>query len=118
MTVVEIPRDSIGRLWDRLEENALTSFLMHALTRWFAWHVELFFTAEEFKTFWQTHRSLPLRKIQLRYIRRDGLPHSPFCEHDCVSADMFMLRWSRKKFEAYLKETFAVVRSNPGKHSQ
>jgi hypothetical protein len=45
------------------------------------------------------------------------LPHSPFREHDCVSADMFMFRWSRRKFEAYLQQTFAVVRSNPGKHS-
>jgi hypothetical protein len=116
--LLEIPRDSLGRLWDRLEENAITSFLMHALTRWFAWHVELFFSAEEFKTFWHTHQSLPLRKIQLRHIRRDGLPHSPFCEHDCVSVDMFMFRWRRQAFEAYVKQTFAVVRSNPGKHSQ
>jgi hypothetical protein len=116
--VLEVPRDSLGRLWDRLEENAVTSFLMHALTRWFAWHVELFFTAEEFAIFWKTHQALPLKKIQLRYIRRDGLPHSPFCEHDCVSVDMFMFRWSRQKVEAYLKQTFAVIRSNPGKHSQ
>ncbi len=116
--VLEIPRDSLGRLWDKLEENAITSFLMHALTRWFAWHVELFFTAEEFATFWKTHQTLPLKKIQLRHIRRDGLPHSPFCEHDCVSVDMFMFRWGRKAFEAYLNQTFGVVRSNPGKHSE
>jgi hypothetical protein len=115
--VLEVPRDSLGRLWDRLEENAITSFLMHALTRRLAWHVELFFTADEFATFWMTHASLPLKKIQLRYIRRDGLPHSPFREYDCVSADMFMFRWSRRKFEAYLQRTFTVVRSNPGKHS-
>jgi hypothetical protein len=115
--VLELPRDSLGRLWDRLEENRLTSFLMHALTRHLAWHVELFFTAEEFATFWESHGTVPLRKIQLRYIRRDGLPHSPFREHDCVSADMFMLRRHRGAFEAYLKRTFAVVRANPGKHS-
>ena len=115
--LLEIPRDSLGRLWDRLEENAITSFLMHALTRWFAWHVELFFSAEDFKTFWHSHQAVPLRKIQLRYIRRDGLPHSPFCEHDCVSVDMFMFRLRRKAFEAYVKQTFAVIRSNPGKHS-
>ncbi len=115
--VLEIPRDSLGRLWDRLEENALTSFLMHALTRWLAWHVELFFTPEELAIFWNTHQSLPLKKIQLRYIRRDGLPNSPFRDRDCVSVDMFMFRWGRQKFEAYLKQTFAVVRSNPGKHS-
>lgn len=114
---LEIPRDALGRLWDKLEENVVTSFLLHAATRWFAWHVELFFSAEEFAIFWKTHRDLPLRKLQLRYIRRDSLPHSPFCEHDCISVDMFMLRWHRTQFEAYLKETFGVVRSNPGKHS-
>jgi hypothetical protein len=115
---MEIPRDALGRLWDRLEENPITSFLMHALTRHFAWHVELYFTAEEFARFWESHRSLPLRKLQLRYIRRDGMPHSAFRDHDCVSVDLFMLRRHRHRFEAYLKETFTVVRANPGKHSR
>jgi len=91
---------------------------MHASARHLAWHVELFFTAQEFATFWQTHRSLPLKKIQVRYIRRDGLPHSPFRAHDCVSVDLFMLRHHRQQFEAYLASTFAVVRTNPGKHSR
>jgi hypothetical protein len=91
---------------------------MHALTRYLAWHVELFFTEDEFATFWATRQAVPLRKIQLRYIRRDGMPHSPFRDHDCVSCDMFMFRRHRSKFEAYLKQTFAVVRANPGKHSQ
>jgi hypothetical protein len=116
--LLELPRDALGRLWDRLEENPFTSFLMHALTRYFAWHVELFFTAEEFATFWESHRALPLRKLQLRYIRRDGLPHSPFRDHDCVSVDLFMLRRHRRRFESYLKATFPVVRTNPGKHSK
>ncbi len=116
--LLESPRDALGRLWDRLEENAITSYLMHTLTRWFVWHIELFFTAEEFTKFWTTHQSIPLRKIQVRYIRRDGLPHSPFCEHDCVSVDLFTFRWNRKHFERYLKQTFGVVRTNPGKHSQ
>jgi hypothetical protein len=115
--VLELPRDSLGRLWDRLEENRVTSFLMHALTRHLAFHVELFFTAQEFATFWKDHGGLPLRKIQLRYIKRDGLPRSPFRDHDCVSADMFMFRRNRGAFEAYLKRTFPVVRANPGKHS-
>jgi hypothetical protein len=114
---LELPRDTLGKLWDRLEENPITSYLMHALTRHLAWHVELFFTAEEFATFLATHQSIPLRKIQLRYIRRDGLPNSPFGEHDCVSSDMFMLRRHRQLFEDYLKRNFAVVRANPGKHS-
>jgi hypothetical protein len=116
--VLELPRDALGRLWDRLEENPVTSYLFHALIRSLAWHVELFFSADEFATFWHGHGALPLRKIQLRYIRRDGLPHSAFREHDCVSADLFMLRRHRQTFEAYLHRTFATVRSNPGKHSQ
>jgi hypothetical protein len=115
--VLELPRDSLGRLWDRLEENPVTSFLMHALTRHLAFHVELFFTAEEFATFWKDHGGLPLRKIQLRYIKKDGLPRSPFRDHDCVSSDTFMFRKHRGAFEEYLKRTFAVVRANPGKHS-
>jgi hypothetical protein len=114
---LDLPRDRLGRLWDRLEENPITSFLMHALTRHIAWHVELFFTPGEFADFWATHRTLPLQKIQLRYIRRDGMPKSPFRDHDCVSSDMFMLRRHRRKFESYLARTFAVVRANPGKHS-
>jgi len=118
LDALEIPRDTLGRLWDRLEENAITSFLMHAFARTMIWHVELFFSAEDFAKFWQTHQALPVKKIQLRYIRRDGLPHSPFREHDCVSVDLFMFRWNRSKFEAFLKQTFAFVRSNPGKHSQ
>jgi hypothetical protein len=115
---LELPRDALGRLWDRLEENPVTAFLMHAATRWFAWHVELFFTAEEFTTFWEAHEALPLKKIQIRYIRRDGFPNSPFGDHDCVSVDTFMLRRHRKKFEAFLSRTFPVVRLNPGKHSR
>lgn len=115
---VKIPRDKLGQLWDRLEENPITSFLMHAFARTMIWHVELFLTADEFATFWETHQALPLRKIQLRYIRRDGLPHSPFCEHDCVSVDLFLFRWNRTAFEAYLKKIFPTIRTNPGKHSQ
>jgi len=115
--VLELPRDQLGRLWDRLEENPVTSFLMHALTRHFAFHVELFFSDEQFRTFWETCRSLPLRKIQLRNVRRDGFPHSPFREHDCVSADLFLFRWHRRCFLAYLKQDLAGVRSNPGKQS-
>jgi hypothetical protein len=114
---LDLPRDSLGRLWDRLEENPLTSFLFHALTRYFAHHVELFFTTEEFATFWDTHRSLPLAKIQLRYLRLDGFPHSPCARHDCVAVDLFMLKKRRHVFDAYIKENFRAVQFNPGKHS-
>lgn len=114
---LELPRDALGRLWDRLEENPLTSYLMHAVGRHLVWHAELFFNAEEFERFWRTHAQVPLRKIQLRAIRRDGLPHSPFRDEDCVSADLFMFRHRRSQFEAYLKSTFPNIRTNPGKHS-
>jgi hypothetical protein len=114
---LELPRDALGRLWDRLEENPVTSYLMHALSRHVAWHTELFFTPEQFDVFWQTHSQLPLRKIQLRYLRRDGLPHSPCRDDDCVSADLFMFRRNRHRFFEYLKTTFSTVRTNPGKHS-
>jgi hypothetical protein len=114
---LEIPRDTIGRVWDRLEENPIASPLFHGLTRWLAYHVELFLSEAEFATFWETHQSLPLLKIQLRFIRRDGLPNSPFREHDCVSADLFMLKKHRHRFDSYLKEKLPAVKMNPGKHS-
>jgi hypothetical protein len=112
------PKDSLGRVWDTIEGNLLLSFLFHALMRRFGYHVELFLTPEEFGVFWRTHRSLPLRKIQLRFIKRDGVLHSPFRRHDCVSADLFMLRKHRLAFQDYVKETFREVQFNPGKHSR
>ncbi len=115
---LELPRDALGRLWDRLEENRVSSFLMHALTRRFAWHVELFFSADEFSLFWQVHQTLRLKKLQLRYIRRDGLPHSPFRDGDCVSVDLFTLRPSRYRLERFLTDKFPTVRMNPGKQSR
>lgn len=114
---LELPRDALGRLWDRLEENPVTSFLMHALSRRVAWHTELFLTPEEFETFWRTHARVPLRKIQLRFIRRDGMPHSPFRDEDRVSADLFLFRWDKRRFDAYTTGTLPNVRYNPGKHS-
>ena len=117
LPALELPRDSLGRLWDRLEENPITSYLMHALSRHVAWHTELFFTLEEFAIFWRTRDQVPLRKIQLRYLRHDGLPHSPMCDLDRVSADLFVFRWNRSRFLDYLKSTYSHVRTNPGKHS-
>ncbi|WP_165253022.1 hypothetical protein [Paludisphaera soli] len=114
---LELPRDALGRLWDRLEENPVTSFLMHALSRRVAWHTELFLTPREFEVFWRKRAEVPLRKIQLRYIRRDGMPHSPFREEDNVSADLFMFRTSKPAFDALLRKHLPAVRTNPGKHS-
>jgi hypothetical protein len=111
------PRDSLGRLWDRLEANPISAALFHGFVRRFACHVELFLTPGEFAVFWETHRSLPVSKIQLRYIRRDDLPQSPFRRHDCISADLFMLRKHRQLFEVYMRENFREAQFNPGKHS-
>jgi hypothetical protein len=114
---LEVPRDALGRLWDRLEENPVTSVLFHTLHRWLGYHVELFLSDRDFATFWETHRSMPILKIQLRYIRRDGFPNSPFREHDCVSADLVLFKKHKARFEAYLKETLPGAKLNPGKHS-
>lgn len=114
---LELPRDAIGRIWDRLEENPISSVLFHGLTRRFAYHVELFLSEQEFATFWDTHRAFPIRKIQLRFIRRDGFPNSPFRAHDCISADLFMLRKHRDAFERYRKEKLRTATLNPGKHT-
>jgi len=114
---LELPRDGLGKLWDRLEENPITSFLFHALMRCMAYHTELFLSEQEFARFWETHRTLPIRKIQLRYIRRDGWPHSPFRDHDCISVDLFMLKKHRRLFKSYLKRTLPAARMNPGKQS-
>jgi hypothetical protein len=112
-----IPRDSLGQLWDRLESNRVSAALFHGLVRRFAYHVELFIPLDEFALFWTTHRVLPIAKIQLRSIKRDGYPHSPFAKHDCISADLFMLKKHKPAFEKYVKANFRGVSFNPGKHS-
>ena len=111
------PRDSIGRLWDRLEANPISSALFHGFARRFLYHVELFVPPEEFAAFWETHTTLPLMKMQFRYIKRDGLPHSPFLRHDCVSVDLLMWKKHKRTFDAYVKEKLGAVQFNPGKHS-
>jgi hypothetical protein len=114
---LDVPRDKLGRLWDRLEENPFSRMLFHRLNRWLAYHVELFLSEADFVRFWETHWTLPILKIQLRRIRRDGFPHSPFRRHDCISADLFMLKRHRQTFDAYLKKTLPEAQMNPGKHT-
>jgi hypothetical protein len=114
---LELPRDTLGSLWDRLESNAITAALFHGLTRRLAHHVELFLSADDFAVFWDTHNVLPLSKIQVRYIRRDGFPNSPFRDQDMISVDLFMLKKHKEAFHVYLKKTFRTARLNPGKHS-
>jgi hypothetical protein len=115
---LDVPRDRLGRLWDRLEENPVTRMLFHRLNRWLAYHVELFLSEADFVRFWDTHWTLPILKIQLRFIRRDGFKHSPFKQQDCISADLFMFKNQRRMFDAYLKQTLPAARLNPGKHTR
>jgi hypothetical protein len=60
---------------------------------------------------------VPISKIQLRYIKQDGLPNSPFRDHACISADLAMLKKHKNAFAAYLRQKLPCVRMNPGKHS-
>jgi hypothetical protein len=113
----EIPRDSIGRLWDKLEANPISSWLFHAFVRKFGFHVELFLDQREFGEFWRWHATLPVSKLQLRLVKRDGLPHSPFGDADRISVDIFMRRRNSAHFLSFVKEHIPHARFNPGKHS-
>ncbi len=114
---LEIPRDSIGRIWDRLEETPIVSTLFHWFVRTFAFHVELFLKPSEFVVFWDQHQSLPVSKIQLRRVLKDGMTHSA-CEHsDCISADLFMTRRNRDVFRRFIATHLPDVKTNPGKQS-
>lgn len=114
---MEMPRDSIGRVWDRLEETPIVSPLFHWFVRTFAFHVELFLKPDEFAIFWEHHRSLPVSKIQLRRVLKDGITHSACEHHDCISADLFMTRRNRDVFCQFVATHLPHVRSNPGKQS-
>ncbi|MGD9634051.1 MAG: hypothetical protein AB7I57_01405 [Pirellulales bacterium] len=114
---LEVPKDSIGKLWDRLEENRITAWLFHTLVRRFGYHVELFLDEQEFAIFWREHERLPLSKIQLRLVRRDGMAHSPFGQRDCISADLFMRRSASLAFLSFIKANLPHAKFNPGKHS-
>ena len=82
------------------------------------YHVELFLSETQFDRFWEAHRELPLRKIQLRRMKHDGLPHSPCSESDRISADLFMKRSDKDRFLAFIEHHLPDVRFNPGKHSK
>jgi hypothetical protein len=113
----EIPRDAIGRLWDRIEENPVAAWLFHAFVRTFGYHVELFLNQGEFEVFWRAHRQLPLSKLQLRLVKCDGFERSPFGDGDRISIDIFMKRRDSAAFLSFLKEHLPHARFNPGKHS-
>jgi len=114
---LEIPRDSIGRVWDRLEETPIVSNLFHWFVRTFAFHVELFLKSDEFVVFWKHHQTLPISKIQLRRVLRDGITHSACANENCISADLFMTRSNRDVFLRFVATHLPNVRSNPGKQS-
>ena len=113
----ELPRDTIGRVWDRIERNRIAATLFHAFVRNFGFHVELFLNEAEFARFWEHHRGLPLAKMQFRLARRDGLTHSPCGDCDRMSIDLFMSRRRSARFLAFVKEHLPHARFNRGKHS-
>lgn len=113
---LELPRDTLGSLWDKLEKNPGTSWFLHAPVRYLLWNVELFLSFEEFLTFWQAHSSLPIFKIELRYVRRDSFPNSPFHHHDCIGVDFLIFRKDRDTLNQYLTRHFPNVPYHTGKH--
>ena len=114
---LEMPRDSIGRVWDRLEETPIVSTLFHWFVRRFAFHVELFLRPEEFVIFWNHHKTLPISKIQLRQMLKDGMTNSACAHENCLSADLFMTRSNRDVFLGFISTHLPHVRCNPGKQS-
>lgn len=114
---LEMPRDSIGRVWDRLEETPIVSTLFHWFVRRFAFHVELFLRPEEFVIFWNHHKTLPISKIQLRQMLKDGMTNSACAYENCLSADLFMTRSNRDVFLGFISTHLPHVRCNPGKQS-
>lgn len=112
-----MPRDSIGRVWDRLEETPVVSTLFHWFVRRFAFHVELILRPEEFVIFWQHHRQLPVSKIQLRQMLRDDITNSACATQNCISADLFMTRGNRDAFMEFINSHIPHARFNPGKQS-
>jgi hypothetical protein len=114
---LDLPQDRIGRTWDRIEETPILSSLFHWFVRTRAFHVELFLDPDEFRAFWSAHRSLPLRKIQLRRVHRDGLPHSAMRDGDRISVDLFLMRRHRDAFLEFVRRVLPGVSTNPGKQS-
>ncbi len=114
---LEVAQDRIGRIWDWLEETPLLRECFHWFVRCRAFHTELFLDDEEFKIFWSAHERLPLKKIQLRKINRDDLPHSPIGTKDRISVDLFMLKEHRAALFDFVHQYLPLARNNPGKQS-
>lgn len=116
-TTTDLPRDQIGRLWDRIEQTPVLSTLFHWYVRTCAFHTELLLTAQEFEVFWAHHRSLPVSKIQIRQMNQDGMLHSPCRSENLVSVDLFMSRRNHDVFCRFISDYLPNARHNPGKQS-
>ena len=104
---------------DRLEENCVTSFLMPRLGTASRLARRVFFTAEEFATFWATHQALAVEEDPgaLHPSRRPAefaVPRPRLHIGGPVHAPPL----SGTNSKRYLANTFTVIRSNPGKHSR
>ena len=117
--MMEFPRDNIGKIWDKIEGNAVSAWLFHAFMEgtWLPHRIVLY-SRRVPPVSGETHKSMPISKIQLRYVKKDGLPHSPFGNSDRISADVFMMKKHKETFEKYLADHFSTVAHNPGKHSK
>lgn len=111
------PRDSLGRVWDRIEETPIVSRLFHRLVRKHGFHVELFLDRDQFRVFWDHQHQVSLKKLQYRWVHGDDFPHSPIGTQDKLSVDLFMWRRDRDAFLAFVDRFLPGVRFNPGKHS-
>ena len=89
---------------------------MHTPVRYLLWNIELFLTKEEFITFWQTHSSLPIRKIEIRYVKRSISANSPFPDCDCIAVDFMLSRKHCQVIKEYITNHFVEPRYHLGKH--
>ena len=89
MQMMEFPRDNIGKIWDKIEGNAVSAWLFHAFMKALGYHTELFFTPEEFPRFWETHQidadledSITIReerRVAAFSVRRTRIGSQPMC---------------------------------------
>ncbi|VEP15753.1 hypothetical protein H1P_3670001 [Hyella patelloides LEGE 07179] len=90
--------------------------LLHFPPLYLFWNVEVFLSESEFAKFWDTHTSLPIRKIEFRYKKRNEYLNSPFRESDRIAVDFIVLRKHRQMIEEYLHRNFAPLHYHLGKH--
>lgn len=98
--LLSIKADSIGRKWNLLQSNAVTSACTSSIARGFL-NFEWFFSPEDFETFWKAlhvGKSRPgFYKLLIRYNRVNQHLSTPF--HGTISIDITVLNhpWARRR---------------------